>query len=69
MAEYKQKENSVTLWKNKYKKDGDKKPDYTGNGLVNGEKKDFSLWINETDKGDRYLSGQFKEEYKKKTPF
>ena len=69
MAEYKQKENSVTLWKNKYKKDGDKKPDYTGNGMVNGEKKDFSLWINETDKGDRYLSGQFKEEYKKKTPF
>ena len=69
MAEYKQKENSFTLWKNNYKKDGDKKPDYTGNGMVNGEKKDFSLWINETDKGDRYLSGQFKEEYKKKTPF
>jgi len=69
MAEYKIKDYSFTLWKNKYKKDGDKKPDYTGNGMVNGEKKDFSLWINETDKGDRYLSGQFKEEYKKKTPF
>jgi hypothetical protein len=69
MAEYKTKDNSFTLWKNKYKKAGDKKPDYTGNGMVNGEKKDFSLWINETDKGDRYLSGQFKEEYKKKTPF
>ena len=69
MAEYKTKDNSFTLWKNKYKKDGHKKPDYTGNGMVNGEKKDFSLWINETDKGDRYLSGQFKEEYKKKTPF
>ena len=69
MAEYKIKDSSFTLWKNKYKKDGDKKPDYTGNGMVNGEKKDFSLWINETDKGDRYLSGQFKEEYKKKTPF
>ena len=30
MAEYKIKDNSFTLWKNKYKKDGDKKPDYTG---------------------------------------
>ena len=69
MAEYKTKDNSFTLWKNKLKKDGDKKHYYTGNGMVNGEKKDFSLWINETDKGDRYLSGQFKEEYKKKTPF
>jgi|TARA_Y100000114_G_C11705436_1_gene300685 hypothetical protein len=69
MADYKPKEGTFTMWKNKFKKDGDKKPDYTGNGMVNGEKKDFSLWINQDDKGDRYLSGQFKEEYKKKTPF
>ena len=29
MAEYKPKDNSFKLWKNKYKEDGDKKPDYT----------------------------------------
>ena len=46
-------------------KEGDKKPDYTGSGLVGGEKKDFSLWINEDKNGKRYLSGQFKEPYKK----
>ena len=70
MAEYKIKDSTFKLWKNKYKEDGDKKPDYTGNGMVNGEKKDFSLWINEDDNGQRYLSGQFKEPFKKKnSPF
>ena len=37
MAEYKQKDQSFKLWKNKYKNEGDKIPDYTGNGLINGE--------------------------------
>jgi hypothetical protein len=70
MAEYKIKDSTFKLWKNKYKEDGDKKPDYTGNGMVNGEKKDFSLWINEDDNGQRYLSGQFQEPFKKKnSPF
>ena len=70
MAEYKQKDGSFTLWKNKYKEDGDKKPDYTGNGMVNGKKQDFSLWINVSEKGDRFLSGQFQDPYKKESsPF
>ena len=47
MPEYKPKDNSFKLWKNKYKEEGDKKPDYTGNGMVNGKKQDFSMWINE----------------------
>ena len=65
MAEYEQKDQSFKLWKNEYKQEGDKKPDYTGNGLVGGEKKDFSLWINQDKNGKKYLSGQFKEAYKK----
>tara|TARA_R100000995_G_scaffold83043_1_gene58071 strand:- start:2428 stop:2640 length:213 start_codon:yes stop_codon:yes gene_type:complete len=65
MAEYKQKDQSFKLWKNKYKNEGDKKPDYTGNGLINGEKKDISLWINEDKNGQRFLSGQINEPYKK----
>jgi len=69
MAEYKPKDNSFKLWKNKYKEEGDKKPDYTGNGMVNGKKQDFSMWINESDDGTRYLSGQFKDPYKKDSPF
>ena len=66
MAEYKQKDQSFKLWKNKYKNEGDKKPDYTGNGLINGEKKDISLWINEDKNGQRFLSGQINAPYKKK---
>jgi len=65
MAEYEQKDQTFSLWKNEYKKEGDKKPDYTGTGLVDGEKKDFSLWINEDKNGKRYLSGNYKEAYKK----
>ena len=66
---YEHEEGTASMFQNDYKEDGDKKPDYTGNGMVNGKKQDFSLWINETDKGDRYLNGQFKDEYKKDTPF
>ena len=65
MAEYEQKDQTFSLWKNEYKKEGDKKPDYTGTGIVDGEKKDFSLWINEDKNGKRYLSGNYKEAYKK----
>lgn len=70
MTEYKPKDNSFKLWKNKYKKEGDKKPDYTGNGVFSGDTKDVSLWINEDKNGDRYLSGLLREPYKKdESPF
>tara|TARA_B100000519_G_C13794906_1_gene228316 strand:+ start:134 stop:346 length:213 start_codon:yes stop_codon:yes gene_type:complete len=70
MAEYKVKDQTFKLWKNKYKKDGDKKPDYTGNGMFNGSTKDVALWINEDKNGNRYLSGQLNEPKKKdESPF
>ena len=70
MAEYKQKDQTFSLWKNEYKKEGDKKPDYTGSGMINGEKKDISMWINEDKNGKRYLSGKINEPYnKEKSPF
>ena len=70
MTEYKPKDNSFKLWKTKYKKEGDKKPDYTGNGVFSGDTKDVSLWINEDKNGDRYLSGLLREPYKKdESPF
>ena len=70
MAEDKQKDQTFKLWKNDYKKEGDKKPDYTGSGLINGEDKQISMWINEDKNGKRYLSGSIQEPYKKKdTPF
>ena len=41
MAEYKQKAPTFSLWKNEYKKEGGNQPDYTGSGMINGEKKQF----------------------------
>ena len=49
----------MRLCKNKYKENGYKKPDYTGNALVGGKELQASLWINTNDSGEKYLSGQF----------
>jgi|TARA_R100001530_G_scaffold124976_1_gene93345 uncharacterized protein (DUF736 family) len=59
MPDFKMKDETIRLWKNKYKESGDKKPDYTGNALVGGKKLQASLWINTNDNGEKYLSGQF----------
>ena len=59
MSDFKMKDETMRLWKNKYKKSGDKKPDYTGNALVSGKTLQASLWINTNDAGEKYLSGQF----------
>lgn len=69
MAEFKQKDQSFSLWKNSFKEDGDNKPDYTGSAKVDGHEYDCALWINEDKNGKRYLSGNFKEPRKKDSPF
>tara|TARA_R100001082_G_scaffold47110_1_gene25175 strand:+ start:6675 stop:6887 length:213 start_codon:yes stop_codon:yes gene_type:complete len=70
MPDFKVKDNSFKLWKNKYKEDGDKKPDYTGNGMFDGSTKDVALWINKDKNGNRYLSGQLKDpKGKDESPF
>ena len=61
MPEYKTKDQTFKLWKNKYKEDGDKKPDYTGNGLINNQNKDIALWINQDKNGNDYLSFVIKD--------
>ena len=70
MPDYKVKDDTFKLWKNKYKTDGDKKPDYTGNGMFNGSTKDVALWINKDKNDNRYLSGQLKDpKSKNESPF
>ena len=53
MPDFEVKNQTFTLWKNKYKKDGDNKPDYTGNGKFNNEMKDVSMWINKDTKNKK----------------
>jgi uncharacterized protein (DUF736 family) len=59
MADFEMKDDSMNLWKNAYKNEGDKKPDYTGKAKVNGVQLDASMWINTNKEGKRYLSGKF----------
>jgi hypothetical protein len=59
------KENQITIFKNSKKEAGTKQPDYTGKLKINGELKDVSLWIMESEKGTKWFNGSIKEEYKK----
>jgi hypothetical protein len=43
--------NSGIISKNKFKKDGDKKPDYTGHCEVGGVKYEVAVWKNSNDEG------------------
>jgi hypothetical protein len=60
--EYEKQNNSGTLFKNSYKdpkKPGDaKKPDYTGDALINGQQMRLSAWVKEGAKG-KFMSLAF----------
>ena len=55
------KDNSMSLLKNGFKKDGDNKPDYTGSAKVDGVDMKASLWINKTKDGKTQLRGNFQK--------
>lgn len=55
MPEYKT-ENRGVLFPNRYKEEGDNKPDYTGKLDVNGEEWRLAAWENTSAKGNNYLS-------------
>jgi uncharacterized protein (DUF736 family) len=54
------KNNSGALFKND-NKTTDKQPDYKGDAIINGEKKQISAWINTSAKGLKYMSLTFQE--------
>lgn len=54
------KNNSGALFKNE-NKTTDKQPDYKGDAVINGEKKQISAWINTSAKGLKYMSLTFQE--------
>jgi hypothetical protein len=55
---YEQRPNSGTLFKNKTKQPGDKRPDYQGDCEVNGAKLSISAWIKEGKRG-KFMSLSF----------
>jgi len=52
---YEHEDGTASLFQNDYKEDGDKRPDYTGKGKVEGDMKEFALWKRETKSGKPML--------------
>ena len=56
------KPDTIVLFTND-KEGNDKRPDFTGTALWNGEEIKVSIWENTSKKGNRYLSGQLQKPY------
>ena len=63
MSEFEIKENKGSIWKNDYKNDNEKAPDYKGKINVDGTIKQISLWVNKTEGGKSYFGVQIENEY------
>ena len=66
---YEQKDNSLNLFVNKFKKDGSREPDFTGDALVDGKEWKVSGWKNKDKNGNTYLGIQFKSPQDSATRF
>ena len=49
------KDNSGNLFKNSFKEEGSKQPDYKGEVMVNGVVMKASLWLNKDKNGNTYF--------------
>ena len=66
------KDNSGNLFKNTYKEEGSKQPDYKGDVMVNGTIMKASMWVNKDKNGNPYFGIGFQSmedvaKYSKKT--
>ena len=66
---YEHEDGTASLFQNDYKENGDKRPDYTGKGKVDGAMKEFALWKRETKAGKTMLlvkGGEPQEKFQSK---
>jgi uncharacterized protein (DUF736 family) len=66
------KDNSGNLFKNTFKEEGTKQPDFKGDIMVGGNVMKASAWINKDKNGNHYIGLQFQSmddvaKYSKKT--
>ena len=52
---YEQPPDTGSLFKNKYKEDGDKKPEFTGEGNLHGRPTKLAIWVKVDKNGQKYL--------------
>ena len=61
MEKFEIKENTGSMFKNDYKKDNEKAPDYKGKCNVDGTEKEMAMWVSKTKDGKPYFSVRFSE--------
>jgi hypothetical protein len=64
MSDFQHKDMSGTIFKNRFKEDGDNKPEYRGEIMVRGELLEIALWVKDGAKG-KFFSAKVQE---KRTP-
>jgi hypothetical protein len=57
---YEQKDNSGVAFTNQ-KKQTEMQPDFTGNVMIDGKKKDVSIWIKKSKAGTDYFTLAFRD--------
>lgn len=64
-GKYEQKPGDITIFRNRNKEEGDKRPDYDGKGLdLNGNEIRIALWIKDGANG-KFFSGRLSEAQQK----
>lgn len=63
---YEHKDMSGTIFKNRHKSEGDKRPDYRGEIMVRGELLEIALWIKDGAKG-KFFSAKVQERREQQT--
>lgn len=64
---YEMKPNTFSLFEND-KKGNDKRPDWSGKGLIDGKEVKIAVWKRTSQSGIEYLSGSVEEAVKQETP-
>lgn len=57
---YEMRDGGGTIFKNKYKKDGDRSPEYRGEIMWRGEKVEIALWVKDGQNG-KFFSAKLQE--------
>lgn len=68
MAKLNLENGDVKIFKNEFKTDGTKQPDYNGGLMIDGKEYQIALWVNESKSGMKYFGGKVQEPQKPSDP-